>query len=64
VYPSVPVPKHKYVRAEKYVANEEVKLHAESEFEKYRIVQDGLYISDYDRYLAELEAWEEGIKDG
>ena len=29
--------------------------HAESEFEKYRIVQDQLFISDYDRYLIELE---------
>lgn len=31
------------------------KLHAESEFEKYRIIQDRLYISDYDKYLFELE---------
>ncbi len=30
--------------------------HAESEFEKYRIVQDRLFMSDYDRYLLELEA--------
>ena len=29
--------------------------HAESEFEKYRIVQDKLFMSDYDRYLMELE---------
>ena len=29
--------------------------HAESEFEKYRIVQDRLFMSDYDRYLLELE---------
>ncbi len=32
------------------------KLHAESEFEKYRIIQDRLFVSDYDRYLLELEA--------
>jgi hypothetical protein len=30
-------------------------LYAESEFEKYRIVQDRLFMSDYDRYLLELE---------
>ena len=29
--------------------------HAESEFERYRIVQDRLFMSDYDRYLLELE---------
>lgn len=31
-------------------------MYAESEFEKYRIVQDRLFMSDYDRYLLELEA--------
>lgn len=30
-------------------------LYAESEFEKYRIVQDQLFMSDYDRYLLALE---------
>lgn len=29
--------------------------HAESEFEKYRIVQDQVFMSDYDRYLLALE---------
>ena len=29
--------------------------HAESEFEKYRVLQDRLFMSDYDRYLLELE---------
>ena len=29
--------------------------HAESEFEKYRVLQDSLFMSDYDRYLLELE---------
>lgn len=28
---------------------------AESEFEKYHIVQDRLFVSDFDRYLLELE---------
>ena len=31
------------------------KLHAETEFEKYRVVQDRLYQSDFDRYLEESE---------
>lgn len=31
------------------------KLHAETEFEKYRIIQDRLFMSDYDKYLIELE---------
>jgi hypothetical protein len=31
------------------------KLHAETEFEKYRVVQDRLFMSDYDKYLIELE---------
>jgi len=30
-------------------------LYAESEFEKYRIVQDKLFMSDYDRFLIALE---------
>lgn len=30
-------------------------LWAETEFEKYRIVQDKFFLSDYDRYLMELE---------
>ena len=29
------------------------KIHAETEFEKYRVVQDRLYQSDFDRYLEE-----------
>jgi hypothetical protein len=37
------------------VTAEIAKVHAESEFEKYRIVQDRLFESDFDRFL-ELEA--------
>jgi len=37
------------------VSAEIAKLHAETEFEKYRIIQDNLFISDYDKYLLELE---------
>ena len=29
------------------------RMHAETEFEKYRVVQDRLYQSDFDRYLEE-----------
>ncbi len=37
------------------VSAEIAKLHDESEFEKFRIVQDKLFESDYDRYIRELE---------
>ena len=37
------------------VTAEIAKLHAETEFEKYRIVQDRLYKSDFDMFLEELE---------
>lgn len=33
------------------ISHEQAKLHAESEFEKYRIVQDALFESDFDRLL-------------
>lgn len=33
----------------------QAQLHAETEFEKYKIVQDKLFMSDYDRYLIALE---------
>ena len=36
------------------ISAEQAKLHAETEFEKYRIVQDRLFQSDFDRFL-ELE---------
>ena len=35
------------------ISHEQAKLHAESEFEKYRIVQDRLFESDFDRLLKE-----------
>lgn len=34
------------------ISAEQEKLHAETEFEKYRIIQDQLYESDFDRFLA------------
>ena len=36
------------------VTAEEAKEHAETEFEKYRILQDRLFQSDFDRFLGEL----------
>ena len=33
------------------ISAEQAKLHAETEFEKYRIVQDRLFMSDYDKFL-------------
>ena len=36
------------------VTHEEAVLHAETEFEKYRIIQDRLFQSDFDKYLGEL----------
>jgi hypothetical protein len=35
------------------ISHEQAKLHAETEFEKYRIVQDRLFESDFDRLLKE-----------
>ena len=37
------------------ISAEIAKSKAETEFEKYRIIQDRLFMSDYDRYLLELE---------
>ena len=37
------------------VTAEIAKLHAETEFEKYRIIQDRLFMSDFDKYMLELE---------
>ena len=37
------------------ISFEKAKLYAETEFEKYRIIQDRLFISDYDKFLLELE---------
>lgn len=37
------------------VAAEIAKLHAETEFEKYRVIQDRLFMSDFDKYMLELE---------
>jgi hypothetical protein len=46
------------------ISAEIAKAHAETEFEKYRIIQDRLFMSDYDRYLEELEAAAQKDGDG
>lgn len=43
---------HKY---DIVIANEMAKLHAETEFEKYRVIQDENYISDFDELLTEAK---------
>lgn len=40
------------------ITHEQAKLHAGTEFEKYRIMQDRLFESDYDRFLREIESLE------
>ncbi len=37
------------------ISAEQAKLYAETEFEKYRIIQDHLFLSDFDKYLLELK---------
>ena len=37
------------------VTAEIAKLHTETEFEKYRVIQDRLFMSDFDKYMLELE---------
>jgi hypothetical protein len=45
------------------VTAEIAKAHAESEFEKYRIVQDRLFESDFDRLLKQIESGNKQSKD-
>ena len=42
------------------VSAEIAKLHAETEFEKYRVIQDKLFLSDYDRFVLEMGGNENG----
>ena len=45
------------------VTAEIAKSYAETEFEKYRVIQDRLFMSDYDKYLLELENTSKNIYD-
>ena len=42
---------HEILKDNGKISAEMAKLHAETEFEKYRIVQDALYKSDFDKLL-------------
>ena len=44
------------------VSAEIARLHAETEFEKYRVIQDREFLSDYDRFLLELEEHADAAK--
>lgn len=44
------------------ISAEKAKLYAESEFEKYRVIQDKLFMSDYEKFLIELEEQADEIK--
>ncbi len=37
------------------ITEEIAKAKAETEFEKYRVIQDRLFMSDFDKYMLELE---------
>lgn len=45
------------------VTAEIARLHAETEFEKYRVIQDRLYMSDFDRFLLEIKEVEQKNQD-
>jgi hypothetical protein len=46
------------------ISYEKAKLHAETEFEKYRVIQDRLFESDFDRFMIDDESYRIYKKDG
>jgi len=54
--------KYEILKGKGRISAEQAKQHAESEFEKYRIVQDSLFESDFDRFL-QLENKIKSIKE-
>lgn len=40
------------------ITSEQAKLHAETEYEKYRVIQDRLFESDFDRFSALVQSFE------
>ena len=46
---------HEILKDNGKISAEMAKLHAETEFEKYRIVQDKIYISDFDELLMQTK---------
>ena len=53
---------NKLLTDEGSIIAEIAKQHAECEFEKYRIIQDRLFESDYDRFIASFQALEDKAK--
>ena len=49
-------------RKKRKISAEVARLHAETEFEKYRVIQDRLFQSDFDQYLHKLETQHAQIK--
>ncbi len=45
---------HEVLKDKGKISAEQAKIHAETEFEKYRVIQDRLFQSDFDRFM-ELE---------
>ena len=48
---------HEILKDNGKVSAEMAKIHAETEFEKYRIVQDAIYQSDFDLLMEETEKY-------
>ena len=46
---------HEVLKNNGKISAEMAKLHAGTEFEKYRIIQDKIYISDFDKLLEEAK---------
>lgn len=49
---------HEILKDKGKISAEMAKIHAESEFEKYRIVQDALYQSDFDKLMEESKKYD------
>ena len=50
---------HEVLKNNGKISAEMAKLHAETEFEKYRIIQDKIYISDFDKLLEDAGIMED-----
>ena len=53
---------HEVLKDNGKISAEMAKLHAETEFEKYRIIQDQVYISDFDKLLLKVKDTKKGAK--
>lgn len=53
---------HEILQDNGKISTEMAKIHAETEFEKYRIVQDKIYISDFDELLLNTKRIEKNDK--